>query len=127
MLSLTVSERRACQALGQHRSTQRKVPRGRDDEEALTADLIELARRYGRYGYRKISALLRNAGWLVNDKRVERIWRREGLKVPAASPSGDDCGSRTARACGCGPSTGITSGATTLWRTAPTTAASSGC
>jgi putative transposase len=78
-----VSERRACAALGQHRSTQRKVPRGRDDEERLTADIIELARQYGRYGYRKIAALLRDAGWLVNDKRVERIWRREGLKVPS--------------------------------------------
>jgi transposase InsO family protein len=86
MLTLDVSERRACRALGQHRSTQRKVPRGRDDGEALTADPIELARRYGRYGYRKISALLRDAGWLVNDKRVERIWRREGLKVPARQP-----------------------------------------
>ncbi len=86
MLTLNVSERRACRALGQHRSTQRKVPRGRDDEERLRADLIELARRYGRYGYRKISALLREAGWLVNDKRVERIWRQEGLKVPARQP-----------------------------------------
>jgi len=72
--------------LGQHRSTQRKVPTGRDDEERLTADVIELARQYGRYGYRKIAALLRNAGWLVNDKRVERIWRREGLKVPTKQP-----------------------------------------
>jgi transposase InsO family protein len=86
VLTLNVSERRACRALGQHRSTQRKVPRGRDDEERLRADLIELARRYGRYGYRKISALLREAGWLVNDKRVERIWRQEGLKVPARQP-----------------------------------------
>jgi hypothetical protein len=77
-----VSERRACAALGQHRSTQRKVPRGRDDEERLTADTIEFARQYGRYGYRKIAGLLAQAGWLVNDKRVERIWRREGLKVP---------------------------------------------
>ena len=75
-----VSERRACAALGQHRSTQRKVPRGRDDEERLTADTIALARQYGRYGYRKIAGLLEQAGWLVNDKRVERIWRREGLK-----------------------------------------------
>jgi putative transposase len=83
---LHVSERRACRALGQHRSTQRKVPRGRDDEAALTADLVELAEKYGRYGYRKISALLKAAGWLVNDKRVERIWRREGLKVPARQP-----------------------------------------
>ena len=70
---LRVSERRACAALGQHRSTQRKTPRGRDDEERLTADIIELDRQYGRYGYRKIAALLRNAGWVVNDKRVERI------------------------------------------------------
>ena len=50
-----VSERRACAALGQHRSTQRKVPRGRDDEERLTADTIALARQYGRYGYRKVA------------------------------------------------------------------------
>src|SRR5947199_10465222 len=84
--ALSVSERRACAALGQHRSTQRKMPQGRDDEERLTADLIELARQYGRYGYRKIAELLRRAGWLVNDKRVERIWRREGLKVPAKQP-----------------------------------------
>jgi putative transposase len=83
---LPVSERRVCAALGQHRSTQRKAPRGADDEEALIADIIELARQYGRYGYRKIAALLRDAGWLVNDKRVERIWRCEGLKVPAKQP-----------------------------------------
>src|SRR5215207_6422142 len=83
---LTISERRACRALGQHRSTQRKAPRGKENEEQLTADLIELARQYGRYGYRKIAALLRDAGWRVNDKRVERIWRREGLKVPPKQP-----------------------------------------
>jgi putative transposase len=83
---LTISERRACRALGQHRSTQRKAPRGQEDEEQLTADLIALARQYGRYGYRKIAALLRDAGGLVNDKRVERIWRREGLKVPPKQP-----------------------------------------
>jgi transposase InsO family protein len=73
--------------LGQHRSTQRRVPAGRDDEERLTADIVELARRYGRYSYRKIAELLRStAGWVVNDKRVERIWRCEGLKVPAKQP-----------------------------------------
>ena len=83
---LHVSERRACAALGQHRSTQRKVPTGRDDEERLTVDIIELARQYGRYGYRKIAAFLKDAGWLVNDKRVERIWRCEGLKVPYKQP-----------------------------------------
>jgi putative transposase len=83
---MTVSERRVCAVLGQHRSSQRKAPKGREDEERLTADIVELARQYGRYGYRKIAALLRVAGWLINDKRVERIWRREGLKVPAKQP-----------------------------------------
>ena len=83
---LGISERRACRALGQHRSTQRKIPTTPDDEVALTADIIELARQYGRYGYRRITALLRRAGWTVNKKRVERIWRREGLKVPAKQP-----------------------------------------
>ena len=83
---LHVSERRACAALGQHRSTQRKIPRGREDEERLTADIIELARQYGRYGYRKIAELLRQTGWIINDKRVERIWQREGLKVPHKQP-----------------------------------------
>ncbi len=72
--------------LDQHRSTQRKAPRGREDEGRLVADIIELTRQYGRYGYRKIAALLRQAGWLVNDKRVERIWRCEGLKVPNKQP-----------------------------------------
>jgi transposase InsO family protein len=73
--------------LGQHRSTQRRVPQGRDDEERLTADIIALARQYGRYGYRKIAELLRSTtGWVVNDKRVERIWRLEGLKVPSKQP-----------------------------------------
>ena len=72
--------------LGQHRSTQRKVPFGADDEEALTEDIIALARQYGRYGYRRVTALLHAAGWSVNHKRVERIWRREGLKVPQRQP-----------------------------------------
>jgi transposase InsO family protein len=75
---LGVSERKACTVLGQHRSTQRKA--------ALTTDIVELAKRYGRYGYRRITALLRDAGWAVNRKRVERIWRREGLKVPQRQP-----------------------------------------
>lgn len=73
--------------LGQHRSTQRRLPVGRDDENELTADIVALVRKYGRYGYRKIAELLRSqSGWVVNDKRVERIWRREGLKVPAKQP-----------------------------------------
>lgn len=52
----------------------------------LTADVVELAKRYGRYGYRRVAALLREAGWSVSDGRVERIWRREGLKVPMKQP-----------------------------------------
>ncbi len=83
---LGVPERRACRALGQHRSTQRRILTTPNDEAALTADIIELARRYGRYGYRRITALLQAAGWRVNKKRVERIWRREGLKVPQKQP-----------------------------------------
>jgi putative transposase len=81
-----VSERLACRVLGQHRSTQRKVPSTPDDDAALTADIIALATQYGRYGYRRIAALLARAGWAVNLKRVERIWRREGLKVPQKQP-----------------------------------------
>jgi putative transposase len=83
---LGLSERRVCRALGQHRSTQRKIPAAPDDEAALTADIIALALQYGRYGYRRITALLREAGWRVNKKRVERIWRQEGLKVPQKQP-----------------------------------------
>ena len=86
MVKFSVSERFACKVLGQHRSTHRKKPRGRADEEALTADIIRLASRYGRYGYRRITAMLRSEGWTVNAKRVERIWRREGLKVPQKQP-----------------------------------------
>jgi putative transposase len=83
---LGVSERRACEVLGQHRSTQRKVPCAPADEAALTQSIIDLAKQYGRYGYRRITALLRAEGWSCNHKRVERIWRREGLKVPARQP-----------------------------------------
>ena len=83
---MQLSERRVCRVLGQHRSTQRRLPAGRADEARLVADMIELTRQYGRYGYRRIAALLRDAGWQVNDKRVERLWRREGLKVPTKQP-----------------------------------------
>ncbi|MGI9510155.1 MAG: IS3 family transposase [Geminicoccaceae bacterium] len=81
-----ISERRVCRVLGQHRSTQRYRPRGRADEDRLVADMIELTRQYGRYGYRRIAALLRDAGWQVSDGRIERLWRREGLKVPSKQP-----------------------------------------
>jgi putative transposase len=86
MTKFDVSERMACRVLGQHRSTQRKAPKGRADDAALTADIVALATEYGRYGYRRITAMLRAAGWAVNLKRVERIWRQEGLKVPGKQP-----------------------------------------
>jgi putative transposase len=79
---LGASERRACRVLGQARSTQRRSPKVKADEEALRDDVVDLAGRFGRYGYRMITGLLRIEGWQVNHKRVERIWRQEGLKVP---------------------------------------------
>ncbi len=83
---LGVSERRACRVVKQPRTTQRYVPNPAADEQALTGRIIELAREYGRYGYRRVTAMLRMEGWLVNRKRVQRIWRREGLKVPKKQP-----------------------------------------
>jgi len=73
--------------LEQARNTQRQKVTAPSDEQSLTQDIITLAARYGRYGYRRITALLQNEyGWRVNHKRVERIWRREGLKVPQKQP-----------------------------------------
>ena len=73
--------------LGQARATQRHNPPPPSDERQLTLDILELATKYGRYGYRRITALLNNEKhWRVNHKRVERIWRREGLKVPQKQP-----------------------------------------
>jgi len=83
---LGVSEQRACRVVGQHRSTQRKAPTTRSDEASLTEAIIRLASEHGRYGYRRVAALLRREGWQVNTKRVYRIWRREGLKVPSKQP-----------------------------------------
>ena len=83
---LGVSERKACRSLGQPRSTQRREPKVPDDEPRLVEEMVALATQYGRYGYRRITVLLRRAGWRVNHKRVERLWRREGLKVPKRQP-----------------------------------------
>jgi transposase InsO family protein len=84
--TLLVSERRACQALGQYRTTQRYLPHIGLEEEKLTGRIVELASQYGRYGYRRITAMLQQQSWQVNHKKVERIWRREGLKVPKKQP-----------------------------------------
>ena len=77
--TLGISERRACRTLG-HIDRRSEGSRGQADEERLTADIIELDTQYGRYGYRPVTALLNQLGWHVNHKRVERIWKREGLK-----------------------------------------------
>jgi putative transposase len=77
-----VSERRACRVTGQHRSTQRYEPAESSGEAHLVKEMRALATRQPRFGYRRIAALLRAQGWDVNDKRVHRLWRREGLKVP---------------------------------------------
>ena len=78
-----LSERHACRIVGQHRGTQRYVSTVPADEDALTRAIVALASEYGRYGYRRVTALLKAAGWQVGKDRVQRIWRREGLKVPS--------------------------------------------
>ena len=83
---MKVSVRRACLVLGIGRSTYHYQPITTPLESVLTERIIGLALQYGRYGYRRITALLRADGWCVNHKRVERIWRQEGLKVPSRQP-----------------------------------------
>lgn len=80
------SERRICKALGVSRSTVRYTSQPRHDETSLTADILRIASQYGRYGYRRVHALLLTEGWSVSHGRVMRIWRREGLKEPSRQP-----------------------------------------
>lgn len=77
-----ISERRACTALNMQRSTHRYHRRRKPDEEELREAVVGLARLYGSYGYRLVTGMLHQAGWRVNHKRVCRLWREEGLKVP---------------------------------------------
>ena len=84
--ALDVTERGACQVIGQPRSTQRYEKQVSDDEALLRQRIIEFARDYGRYDYRRVTAPVRNEGWIVSHKRVQRIWREEGLKVPQKQP-----------------------------------------
>jgi hypothetical protein len=77
-----MSERWVCRLANQPRGTQRYRPTQREDEDGLTQAIITLAKQHGRYGYRRITALLKQAGWQVGKDRVQRIWRREGLSVP---------------------------------------------
>jgi putative transposase len=78
-----VSQRRACRVVGQHRSTQRLGPPAQSDEEVtLRGWLRAFSRRRPRWGWRRAAAEARREGWKLNDKRVQRLWREEGLKVP---------------------------------------------
>jgi transposase InsO family protein len=79
---LGVSERWACRVVGQHRSTQRYEPTVAGDDQALRAELRAFAARRPRWGYRRAHHHLRQEGWCVNRKRVQRVWREEGLRVP---------------------------------------------
>jgi putative transposase len=79
----SVSERRACEVLDQPRSTQRYESQPRDDESALSKQMLEVARRRPRWGYRRVAWQLRQEGGQASATRVYRLWRREGLKVPA--------------------------------------------
>jgi putative transposase len=79
---MDLSERRACDVVGQPRMTQRYEPQQPDKDKILTADIKRLAGKYPRYGYRFITAKLRQEGWRVNHKRVQRIWQKECLQVP---------------------------------------------
>lgn len=79
---LNTSERRTCKVIGLARSTFHYKAVPPRDDETLRLAMIRLAKQYGRYGYRKIAELLRIEGWPVNHKRVERLWREEGLKLP---------------------------------------------
>lgn len=81
-----ISERRACGLVGQARSSQRYQVKQLPDETEITTQIVELASAYGRYGYRMITAMLRERGYRINHKRVYRIWRSLGLKVPVKQP-----------------------------------------
>ena len=83
---LHVSQRRACTVVGVPRSTHQYRPTMPTDEPVLIHRMVAFATRYGRYGYRRITAMLQQDGWQVHPKRIERLWRREGLKVPRRQP-----------------------------------------
>ena len=81
-----LSERQACRIVGQPRGTQRYVPTLKPDEDELTRNIVYLASEYDRYGYRRVTAVLNESGIDVGKDRVQRIWRRDGLKVPQKQP-----------------------------------------
>ncbi len=109
-----VSERRAGRVVRQWRGTQRYLPLRRTDEDHLTQAILALGVKYGRYGYRRITALLQHAGWPVGKDRVQRIWRREGLRYRGNSGREGGCGWAMVRVYDCVRSVRIMCGATIL-------------
>ena len=97
---LKLSERRACELAGQHRSTQRREPKVAADDEALRRKLREISEQHSRWGYRRAHAELLLEGWSVNRKRVQRIWREEGLRVPSRKRNRRRAGTSTAECAG---------------------------
>ena len=97
---LKLSERRACELAGQHRSTQRREPKVAADDEALRRKLREISEQHSRWGYRRAHAELLLEGWSVNRKRVQRIWREEGLRVPSRKRKRRRAGTSTAECAG---------------------------
>ena len=107
-----MTERRACRLANQPRGTQRYRAMRREDEDALTQEIVQLASQYGRYGYRRITALLKRCRLEGGQGPGGAIWRREWLEVSRNRSHVDGCGSTMVRACGCGRRMAITSGAT---------------
>ena len=101
---LGVSERWACRVVGQHRSTQRHELKAAEDDAALRAELRKFSVERPRWGYRRAHHRLRELGWEVNRKRVQRIWREEGLRVRSASVSAGGSASQPSRRSGFVPS-----------------------
>ena len=83
--------------LGQSRRTQRYVPKPDPEEDNLTAEIRMLSLKHPRYGYKRITACLKRSGWKVNRKRVLRIWRAQGLKVPIRRSRNRACGFKNGR------------------------------
>ena len=121
---LSLSERRACEIPGQHRSTQRHEPKLAGDEARLRGRPREISRAHPRWGYRRAHAQLLVEGWSVNRKRCQRISREEGLRVPKKARKRRRVGESTAAPTGSAPSAPTTSGRSTSNTTRPPTAAS---
>jgi putative transposase len=93
-LKFSVSERRACSVLDQPRSSQRYVGHPKDEDSRLTKKILALVRQRPRFGYRRIAVLLRRDGEVINDKRMYRLWKAAGLKVPRKRREKRHCGEK---------------------------------